>query len=101
MQRFIDKVWVDDARVYAKTRDGLVASYPFAMWEHLIAKSGNKWSPAQKERAEIHQRFCRITQLKNQGLQGSATRRSGLPVLHVQALHGPWLAQLLATEIWK
>ena len=25
----------------------------------------------------------------------------GLPVLHVQALHGPWLAQLLATEIWK
>lgn len=35
MQRFIDKVWVDDARVYAKTRDGLVASYPFAMWERL------------------------------------------------------------------
>ena len=62
MQRFIDKVWVDDARVYAKTRDGLVASYPFAMWEHLIAKSGNKWSPAQKERAEIL--FAKYPKLK-------------------------------------
>lgn len=29
MRRFIDKVWVDDTRVFARTRDGLVASYPF------------------------------------------------------------------------
>ena len=35
MRRFIDTVWVDDTRVYAKTREGLVASYPFAMWERL------------------------------------------------------------------
>ena len=35
MQRFIDRVWVDDTRVYASTRDGLVASYPFAMWKLL------------------------------------------------------------------
>ncbi|MBQ9474750.1 MAG: DUF2442 domain-containing protein [Bacteroidales bacterium] len=34
-QRYIEKVWVDDTRVYARTRDGLVASYPFAMWERL------------------------------------------------------------------
>ena len=44
MRCFIDKVWVDDARVYAKTRDGLVASYPFAMWERL-----NNASKAQRE----------------------------------------------------
>ena len=35
MQRFIDKVWVDNTCVYAKTRDGLVANYPFTMWERL------------------------------------------------------------------
>ena len=44
MRCFIDKVWVDDARVYAKTRDGLVASYPFAMWERL-----NNASKARRE----------------------------------------------------
>ena len=35
MQRFIEKVWVDDTHVYAKTRDGLVASYRFSMWKRL------------------------------------------------------------------
>ena len=28
----IQRVWVDDTRVYALTEDGLQASYPFAMW---------------------------------------------------------------------
>lgn len=35
MQRYIDKVWVDDTRVYAKTKDGLVASYNFSDWDRL------------------------------------------------------------------
>ena len=35
MKHLIDKVWVDDSRVYASTCDGLVASYPFAMWNRL------------------------------------------------------------------
>ena len=35
MQRFIEKVWVDDERVYACTRDGLIASYAFSQWERL------------------------------------------------------------------
>jgi len=35
MQHFIDNVWVDDTRVYARTKDGLVASYRFADWERL------------------------------------------------------------------
>ena len=35
MQRFVDKVWVDEARVYARTKDGLVASYLFADWDRL------------------------------------------------------------------
>ena len=39
MQHFIEKVWVDDSQVYAKTRDGLVASYPFAMWDRLLRAS--------------------------------------------------------------
>ena len=35
MQHFIDKVWVNDTRGYARTKDGLVASYRFADWERL------------------------------------------------------------------
>lgn len=31
----IEKVWVDDKRVYARTTDGLTASYPFVLWERL------------------------------------------------------------------
>ena len=31
----IEKVWVDDKRVYARTTDGLTASYPFELWERL------------------------------------------------------------------
>ena len=37
MQHFIDKVWVDETRVYARTKDGLVASYRFADWKRLRA----------------------------------------------------------------
>ena len=39
MQRFVEKVWVDETRVYARTRDGLVASYPIAMWKRLQSAS--------------------------------------------------------------
>ena len=35
MKRIVEKVWVDDTHVYARTRDGLMASYPFARWERL------------------------------------------------------------------
>lgn len=35
MQHFIEKVWTDDTHIFAKTTDGLVASYPFAMWDQL------------------------------------------------------------------
>lgn len=31
----IERVWVDDYRVYAQTEDGLQASYPFVMWKRL------------------------------------------------------------------
>lgn len=44
MRHLIDRVWVDDTRVYAKTKDGLVASYPFAMWDRL-----KNATPAQRE----------------------------------------------------
>ena len=35
MRKYIEKVWVDDSNVFAKTTDGEVASYPFAMWDRL------------------------------------------------------------------
>lgn len=35
MRHFIEKVWVDDTRVHARTTDGLEASYPFDMWKRL------------------------------------------------------------------
>ena len=31
----IQRVWVDDTRVYALTEDGLQASYPFSLWKRL------------------------------------------------------------------
>lgn len=31
----IQKVWVDDKCVYARTSNGLVANYPFSMWKHF------------------------------------------------------------------
>ena len=31
----IQRVWVDDTRVWALTEDGLTASYPFSMWKRL------------------------------------------------------------------
>ena len=44
MGHLIDKVWVDDTRVYARTFDGLVASYRFADWKKL-----REASPDQRE----------------------------------------------------
>ncbi len=35
MKHLIDKVWVDATQVYARTRDGLVASYRFSDWKRL------------------------------------------------------------------
>lgn len=34
-KHLIKRVWVDDQNVYAETKDGLVASYPFAIWKRL------------------------------------------------------------------
>ena len=35
MQLFVESVWVDQQRVYVRTRNGLVASYSFDRWERL------------------------------------------------------------------
>lgn len=35
MQRLIEKVWTDEERVYARTKDGIVASYAFDQWPRL------------------------------------------------------------------
>ena len=37
MQQFIEKVWTDKEKIYAKTKSGLVASYTFAQWPRLNA----------------------------------------------------------------
>lgn len=31
----IDKVWVDQNCVYARTTDAIIANYPFSMWKRL------------------------------------------------------------------
>lgn len=31
----IKKVWIDETSVYAQTKDGLVAHYPFKLWPSL------------------------------------------------------------------
>ena len=35
MSHLIEKVWTDEERVYARTKDGLVASYAFSQWPRL------------------------------------------------------------------
>lgn len=35
----IDKVWIDETSVYAQTKDGQVAHYPFALWPSLQCAS--------------------------------------------------------------
>ena len=42
MQHFVDKVWVDNTRVYVRTKDGLLASYLFADWSLLRKASQNQ-----------------------------------------------------------
>ena len=37
MKHFISKVWVDAGRICARTTDGLLASYPVAMWKRLAS----------------------------------------------------------------
>ena len=37
MRHIVDKVWIDDEKVYARTSDGLVASYSFDLWPRLKA----------------------------------------------------------------
>ncbi len=40
----IQRVWVDNTRVYALTEDGLQASYPFSLWKRLA-----KATPEQRQ----------------------------------------------------
>lgn len=39
MSKYIDKVWVDAERVYARTKDGAVASYLISRWPLLASGS--------------------------------------------------------------
>lgn len=36
---YIDKVWVDDTSVYARTKDGKIAHYQFDRWPSLLHAS--------------------------------------------------------------
>lgn len=35
MKRYIDKVWLDETKVYLQTKDGLLATTPIDKWERL------------------------------------------------------------------
>ena len=36
-KHLIEKVWIEDSRVCAQTRDGLFACYPFSRWPRLAS----------------------------------------------------------------
>lgn len=38
----IQKVWVDNQAVYARTHDGLTAHYPFARWRRLASATADQ-----------------------------------------------------------
>jgi hypothetical protein len=46
-QQYVNKVWIDDKRIYVSTKQGLVADYPFDRWPKLA-----KASPS--ERADFY-----------------------------------------------
>ena len=37
MKHVISRVWIDAGQIYARTTDGLLASYPVAMWKRLAS----------------------------------------------------------------
>lgn len=49
----IEKVWIDDVAVYARTVDGLTASYPFARWKRLA-------NATQEQRADFYLSYTGI-----------------------------------------
>lgn len=49
----IQKVWVDDKGVFAQTVNGVIASYPFAMWKRLA-------NGTQKQRQDFYLTYTGI-----------------------------------------
>ena len=54
MKHFIEKVWIDDKKVYARTTDGLVASYFFSLWKRLDAATSEQRADFYLSYSGIH-----------------------------------------------
>ena len=54
MKHYIEKVWVDDQNVYARTSDGLTASYAFSMWKSLAAATADQRADFYLSYSGIH-----------------------------------------------
>ena len=50
----INKVWVDDAHVWAETTNGWKANYPFSQWDNLAKAKQNQRSNFFLSRYGIH-----------------------------------------------
>lgn len=50
----VNKVWVDDARIWAETTNGWRASYPFARWQRLAHATQEQRKNFSLSRYGIH-----------------------------------------------
>lgn len=54
MKHIVAKVWIEDGKVFAKTNDGLVASYPIALWKRLSAAAPEQLNDFYLSYSGIH-----------------------------------------------
>ena len=54
MKHLIDKVWLDDNNIYARTSDGLVASYAFSLWKRLACATAEQRADFYLSYSGIH-----------------------------------------------
>lgn len=50
----VNKVWVDDAHVWAETTNGWKANYPFSLWKNLAKATPNQRKNFLLSRYGIH-----------------------------------------------
>ena len=54
MKHFISKVWIADGHIYARTTDGLTASYPVSIWKRLACATEDELNDFYLSYSGIH-----------------------------------------------
>ncbi len=54
MKRYISKVWIEDGKICAETKDGLVASYSVGQWPRLSAVTAEQLNDFHLSYTGIH-----------------------------------------------